>query len=456
MPVHQISVMPVRKDSTFNGQSSIRTRKNSKENEAHSSTQGAGLSGASQNFATPSCQETCSTGDLFNSGNHGPGHTTAILPVNHTPITKQQVKRRYRRRRKSGGCMAECVDQSKSAHTHNDSSSGDEQYDRAARSWSREKARRRRRPRVNPCSREDEAQKQDLKTSQRASLKMEELDSKSANHSRERECGEEEGPITKTYEEQGSGDTDMAVTTAQKFTEASNQNGTLQEACADDEPEVCRICHCEGDEECPLITPCRCTGSLRFVHHACLHQWIKSSDTRCCELCKYNFIMETHLKPLRKWENLQMSTNERRRIFCSVIFHLVAVACVAWSIYIFILVNHTAEGLQQGKDIAVFLLELSHLNVAGPLEWLFWTKLGIVALSVVAGLIFMYIQCKVYLNLWRRLKAFNRVVFVHNCPDSVCNGAEKAPPPHIVPTHQTQTNVSCPVPAGGSAEVAPV
>ncbi|KAF7244202.1 E3 ubiquitin-protein ligase MARCH1 [Varanus komodoensis] len=67
-----------------------------------------------------------------------------------------------------------------------------------------------------------------------------------------------------------------------------------------DDCEVCRICHCEGDDESPLITPCRCTGTLRFVHQACLHQWIKSSDTRCCELCKYDFIMETKLKPLRK------------------------------------------------------------------------------------------------------------------------------------------------------------
>lgn len=66
-----------------------------------------------------------------------------------------------------------------------------------------------------------------------------------------------------------------------------------------------RICHCEGDEESPLITPCRCTGTLRFVHQSCLHQWIKSSDTRCCELCKYDFIMETKLKPLRKVWYLQ-------------------------------------------------------------------------------------------------------------------------------------------------------
>ncbi|KAK3507504.1 hypothetical protein QTP70_027443, partial [Hemibagrus guttatus] len=401
------------------------------------------------------------TGDLFN---RAPDQSTPIIPLSHTPITKQQVKRRYRRQRKSVGCIAECVDKSKSTHTHNDSSSGDEQYHSAARSWSCEKARRRRRPRLLTRSREDE-------TSQRTSLKLEELDSKSASHLRESGIGkgsqeeeeeevEEERPITKTYEEQGSGDADMSVPTAQKYAETSSQNGTLQETCADDEPEVCRICHSEGDEECPLVTPCRCIGSLRFVHHTCLHQWIKSSDTRCCELCKYNFVMETHLKPLRKWENLQLSTNERRRIFCSVIFHLVAVACVIWSLYIFSIMDHASEGLQ--PDSMTHAILVSYCSrvllgyVAGPLEWLFWTKLGIVALSVASGLFFMYIQCKVYLNLWRRLKAFNRVIFVHNCPDSVCHGAEKATPPCTVPAHQTQTNVPCPAREGGSAEVEPV
>lgn len=29
----------------------------------------------------------------------------------------------------------------------------------------------------------------------------------------------------------------------------------------------------------------------------------------------------------------------------------------------------------------------------------------------------MYVQCKVYFQLWRRLKAYNRVIFVQNCPD---------------------------------------
>ncbi|XP_043534641.1 uncharacterized protein LOC122541760 [Chiloscyllium plagiosum] len=177
--------------------------------------------------------------------------------------------------------------------------------------------------------------------------------------------------------------------------------------------EVCRICHCEGDDEGPLITPCHCTGSLRYVHQACLQQWIKSSDTRCCELCKYEFIMETKLKPLRKWERLQMTSSERRKILCSVTFHIIAITCVVWSLYV--LIDRTAEEIKQGQT-------------SGILEWPFWTKLVVVAIGFTGGLVFMYVQCKVYVQLWKRLKAYNRVIYVQNCPESSRKCVGEKPP----------------------------
>nr|XP_046257554.1 E3 ubiquitin-protein ligase MARCHF8-like isoform X1 [Scatophagus argus]XP_046257555.1 E3 ubiquitin-protein ligase MARCHF8-like isoform X1 [Scatophagus argus]XP_046257556.1 E3 ubiquitin-protein ligase MARCHF8-like isoform X1 [Scatophagus argus] len=173
--------------------------------------------------------------------------------------------------------------------------------------------------------------------------------------------------------------------------------------------DICRICHCEGDDESPLITPCHCTGSLRFVHQSCLQQWIKSSDTRCCELCKYEFIMETKLKPLRKWEKLQMTASERRKIMCSVTFHVIAITCVVWSLYV--LIDRTADEIKQGM-----------------LEWPFWTKLVVVAIGFTGGLVFMYVQCKVYIHLWRRLKAYNRVIYVQNRPDTCKKLALEKPP----------------------------
>ncbi|CAL8367963.1 unnamed protein product [Gadus morhua 'NCC'] len=177
--------------------------------------------------------------------------------------------------------------------------------------------------------------------------------------------------------------------------------------------DICRICHCEGDEESPLITPCHCTGSLRYVHQSCLQQWIKSSDTRCCELCKYEFIMETKLKPLRKWEKLQMTASERRKIMCSVTFHVIAITCVVWSLYV--LIDRTAEEIKQG-------------SLTGILEWPFWTKLVVVAIGFTGGLVFMYVQCKVYIQLWRRLKAYNRVIYVQNRPDTCKKLALEKPP----------------------------
>ncbi|XP_061644800.1 E3 ubiquitin-protein ligase MARCH8 isoform X3 [Phyllopteryx taeniolatus] len=178
--------------------------------------------------------------------------------------------------------------------------------------------------------------------------------------------------------------------------------------------DCCRICHCEGDDESPLITPCHCTGSLRFVHQSCLQQWIKSSDTRCCELCKYEFIMETKLKPLRKWEKLQMTASERRKIMCSVTFHVIAITCVVWSLYV--LIDRTADEIKQARSIP------------GIMEWPFWTKLVVVAIGFTGGLVFMYVQCKVYVHLWRRLKAYNRVIYVQNRPDSCKKLALEKPP----------------------------
>ena len=49
-----------------------------------------------------------------------------------------------------------------------------------------------------------------------------------------------------------------------------------------------------------------------------------------------------------QWEKLQMTTSERRKIFCSVTFHVIAVTCVVWSVYV--LIDRTAEEIKQGND----------------------------------------------------------------------------------------------------------
>lgn len=99
-----------------------------------------------------------------------------------------------------------------------------------------------------------------------------------------------------------------------------------------------------------------------------------------------------------QWEKLEMSPVEQRKVLCSITFHVVAITCVVWSLYV--LIDRTAEEMR-----------------TGVLEWPFWTKLIVVAIGFTGGLVFMYVQCKMYVQLFRRWRAFNRIICVQNAPE---------------------------------------
>jgi E3 ubiquitin-protein ligase MARCH6 len=56
-----------------------------------------------------------------------------------------------------------------------------------------------------------------------------------------------------------------------------------------DEQDTCRICRGEGSSEGPLFYPCKCSGSIKFVHQDCLMEWLSHSQKKHCELCKTPF-----------------------------------------------------------------------------------------------------------------------------------------------------------------------
>ncbi|KAI1625261.1 E3 ubiquitin-protein ligase MARCH6 [Exophiala viscosa] len=53
--------------------------------------------------------------------------------------------------------------------------------------------------------------------------------------------------------------------------------------------DYCRICRGEGSPEQPLYYPCKCSGSIKFVHQECLMEWLSHSQKKYCELCKTSF-----------------------------------------------------------------------------------------------------------------------------------------------------------------------
>ncbi|KAH8295709.1 hypothetical protein KR018_005423 [Drosophila ironensis] len=177
--------------------------------------------------------------------------------------------------------------------------------------------------------------------------------------------------------------------------------------------DICRICHCESDPQNPLLTPCYCSGSLKYVHQACLQQWLTASETNSCELCKFPFIMHTKIKPFNEWRSLDISGIERRRLCCSVLFHCAAALCVIWSLCV--LIERAADDVQRGL-----------------IDWPFWTKLAVVTVGLTGGIVFMYIQCKAYLHLCHRWKARNRILLIQNAPEKI----HPMPPSPVAAHHQ--------------------
>ena len=122
-----------------------------------------------------------------------------------------------------------------------------------------------------------------------------------------------------------------------------------------------------------------------------LYGWISKKKYKSY-IMKY-FLIFFQVKPFCQWEKLDMTALERRKLLCSVTFHVVAITCVVWSLYV--LIDRTAEEIRNGE-----------------LQWPFWTKLVVVAIGFTGGLVFMYIQCKVYIHLCRKWKAYNRIIVV--------------------------------------------
>ena len=128
--------------------------------------------------------------------------------------------------------------------------------------------------------------------------------------------------------------------------EKNNDEGEESNKNSDFCQKICRICYQEDDtKENPLIQPCLCSGSLKYIHLNCLKQWIGTrscirvdNNDYCsiflvkeinCELCKnklpdyirhknklYKIIeFHTEFKNYLSFENLTLDKQKNKFIY---------------------------------------------------------------------------------------------------------------------------------------------
>lgn len=65
----------------------------------------------------------------------------------------------------------------------------------------------------------------------------------------------------------------------------------------DDDEILCRICYNDDSVE-HLISPCLCTGSMKYIHLSCLNQWrsncMKKTSMNVCEQCMFTYIIKSN------------------------------------------------------------------------------------------------------------------------------------------------------------------
>ncbi|KAK3771050.1 hypothetical protein RRG08_002098 [Elysia crispata] len=96
---------------------------------------------------------------------------------------------------------------------------------------------------------------------------------------------------------------------------------------------LCRICQLPGEGEGYysgksaagdiLFSPCRCSGSLKYVHYSCLLKWIEISTRKTkrppmCELCHFMYIRHKRFK----FHNLRLPRVSRRDKCLHLIFFI--------------------------------------------------------------------------------------------------------------------------------------
>ena len=74
----------------------------------------------------------------------------------------------------------------------------------------------------------------------------------------------------------------------------------MSSANRESEEKDCRICYESGGQS-SMLSPCNCTGTMKYVHKQCLLSWINSKHAIKCELCKIEYRCPLSVRRPQLW-----------------------------------------------------------------------------------------------------------------------------------------------------------
>ncbi|XP_061082988.1 E3 ubiquitin-protein ligase MARCHF4-like [Conger conger] len=96
---------------------------------------------------------------------------------------------------------------------------------------------------------------------------------------------------------------------------------------------LCRICF-QGPEQGELLSPCRCSGSVRCTHQPCLIKWISERGSWSCELCNYKYhVIAISTKNPLQWQAISLTVIEKVQIAAAILGSLFLIASISWLVW---------------------------------------------------------------------------------------------------------------------------
>ncbi|CAD8115737.1 unnamed protein product [Paramecium sonneborni] len=142
-----------------------------------------------------------------------------------------------------------------------------------------------------------------------------------------------------------------------------------QDSILHDETKFCRICLCD-DGNSDLIRPCKCKGSLQYIHENCLKIWILEKqgiekvykNNIDCEVCHSKFLMETKFCDQKKLKMIQRATKARKCCWIIEIIVSFGIIGIIIGLIFLIITSERIDPLVLASALVLFILLILNIT----------------------------------------------------------------------------------------------
>ena len=118
---------------------------------------------------------------------------------------------------------------------------------------------------------------------------------------------------------------------------------------------ICRICYEKDKKNDLLIIPCKCEGTIKFVHQSCIKKWIINSnnflDNPSCEICKSKFLIKIE-------NSTYLDKKKLLKAILIIIIILIIFIGLFFTVYFILLSSNLIIKIPQRKLIDSFIIFL--------------------------------------------------------------------------------------------------